>query len=178
MVSSITAVSAPKVCEPDHKNWFYKKMTKNKCNREFYYEFYLLLSFFHIHKFKDLIHTLLDLKQLFLRIPLNFPYGVIIFTLINIEIQKSQWSSCLIASYNFDQYMAFQWPLWPLNLNGWLFPLNSLQMIQTRGKIIKKSNFWIMVFDFTSKKFLRLFYCYWRFLMPNKSTSMKKYISE
>ena len=51
--------------------------------------------------------ALLDLKQLFLRIPLNFTHGLIIFALINIGTQKSQWSACLIASYKFDQYTAF-----------------------------------------------------------------------
>ena len=27
-------------------------------------------------------------------------------------------------SCKFDQYMALLWPLWPLDLNWWLFPLN------------------------------------------------------
>ena len=30
--------------------------------------------------------------------------------------------------------MVFKWPLWPLNLNRRLFPLNWLHMIPTRGK--------------------------------------------
>ena len=123
-VSSETAVSGPKLCESGLKICKYEKMTEtNKIHDKILY-YFSSLSFFHKINFYDLVHTLLDLKQLLLRIPLKFTYGVIIFTLINIGTQELRWSNCLIASYKFDQYMAFQWPLWPLNLNWLLFPLN------------------------------------------------------
>ena len=106
--------SGLKICE-------YEKMTKaNKIHNKILH-YICSLSFFRKINFYDLVHTLLDLKQLLLRIPLKFTYGVIIFTHINIGNHNAY---SLIASYKFDQYMAFQWPLWPLNLNQWLFLLN------------------------------------------------------
>ena len=141
-------------------------------NRILYYN--CPLSFFQKINFYDLVHTLLDLKQLLLRIPLKFTYGVIIFTLINIGTQELRWSNCLIASYKFDQYMAFQWPLWPLKLNWLLFPLNQLKMIQTRGKNNKKIKFLNHGFWFYLKKNYDLFYTFWWSVMLKKSTGMQK----
>ena len=116
MVSSETAVLGPKMCGSGCKIHEYEKMTKtNKIYSKILY-YICFLSFFRNIKFYDLIYTVLDLKQLFMRIPLNFTYEVIIFTLFNIGTQKSQRSAGRIASYKFDQYTAFQWPLWPLNL--------------------------------------------------------------
>ena len=54
----------------------------------------------------DLIHTFLDLKQLFLIFPLNFPNGVFIFTLVDIGRAKSEKIVSTKPSYKFDQYMA------------------------------------------------------------------------
>ena len=128
----------------------------NKIHKKILY-YICPLSFFRKINFYDLVHTLLDLKQLLLRIPLNFSYKVIILTLSNNGTQKSRWSACLIASYKFDQYMAFQWPLWPLKLNWLLFPLNQLKMIQTRGKNNKKNQIFESWFLILPKKNYDLF---------------------
>ena len=53
--------------------------TKNIFNGQFYNEYYLVLSL----DFYELIHTFLDLKQLFLIFPLNFPNGVFIKEVCN-----------------------------------------------------------------------------------------------
>ena len=70
-----TAVSGLNMCESGRKFWYYKKMTKSKCNRQFFYEFYLFMPFFHIDEFYHLICTFLDLKQLFLRMVMEAVRG-------------------------------------------------------------------------------------------------------
>ena len=50
----------------------------------------MFLLFFCKTDFYELIHTFLDLKQLFFIFPLNFPNGVIIFTLVDIGREKSK----------------------------------------------------------------------------------------
>ena len=105
MEISKTAVSSPKRCVSILKNQFYKE-TKNKFNGQFYHEFYLFLSLFAIIKFYDLIDTFLDLKQLFLIFPPNFPNGVSIFTLVDIGRAKSEKIVSTKPSYQFDLYMA------------------------------------------------------------------------
>ena len=84
VVASETAVSGPKVCESGLKIFELEKMTiTNKINNKIIC-YICFLSFFREIKFYDLAYTHLDLKQLFLRIPLNFTHGSIIFTLIDI----------------------------------------------------------------------------------------------
>ena len=130
---------SPKRLVSIRKNQFYEKKHKNRFNGQFYHEYHLVLSLFAIIEFYDLIRTFLDVKQLFLIFPLNFPNGVFIFTLVGIGRAKSEKIVSTKPSYKFDQYMALLWPLWPLNLNRWLFSLNQLQMIPIRGKNYK---FW------------------------------------
>ena len=66
----------------------------------------LCLWFFRKTEFYDLIHTFLDLKQLFLIFPPNFPNGVSIFTLVDIGRAKSEKIVSTKPSYQFDLYMA------------------------------------------------------------------------
>ena len=101
-----------------------QKNNKNRFNAQFYHEYYLFLSLFAIIGFYDLIHTCLDLKELFFIFPLNIPNGVIIFTLVDIGRAKYKKIVSTKPSYTFDQHMALLWPLWPLNLNQWLFLFN------------------------------------------------------
>ena len=144
-----------------------RKNLKNKFDGQFYHEYHLFLSLFAIIKFYDLIDTFLDLKQLFLIFPPNFPNGVSIFTLVDIGRAKSEKIVSTKPSYQFDLYMALLWPLWPLNLNRWLFPLNQLQMIQMRGKNYKILKFWVLAFGFGLQKFFRPFFIFLRSLMLN-----------
>ena len=67
----------------------FTKKQQNRFNGQFYHEYYLFLSLFAIIEFYDLIHTFLDLKQLFLIFPLNFPKGVIIFIFLILEEQNN-----------------------------------------------------------------------------------------
>ena len=117
--------------------------------------------FFRKTDFYELIHTFLDLKQLFLIFPLNFPNGVSIFTLVDIGKAKSEKIVSTKPSYKFDQYMALLWPLCPLNLNWWLFPSNWLQMIQIRGKNYKILKFRVLDFGFGLQIFFGLFLFFW-----------------
>jgi hypothetical protein len=79
-----------KVCYQFVNISFPKKEHKNRFNGQFYHKCYLVLSLFAIIEFYDLIPTFLDLKQLFLIFPLNFPNGVFIFTLVDIGRAKSE----------------------------------------------------------------------------------------
>jgi hypothetical protein len=63
------------------------------------------LWFFRKTDFYELIHTFLDLKQLFLIFPFNFPHGIFIFTLVDIGRAKSEKIVSTKPSYQFDQYM-------------------------------------------------------------------------
>jgi hypothetical protein len=65
-----------------------------------------IMSLFAIIEFYYLIHTFLDLKQLFLIFPLNFSNGVFIITLVDIGRAKSEKIISMKPSYKFDQYMA------------------------------------------------------------------------
>ena len=93
------------------KNSVLRKNHKNKFDGQFYHEYYLFLSLFAIIEFYNLIDAFLDLKQLFLIFPPNFPNGVSIFTLIDIKRVKSEKIVSTKPSYKFDQYMALLWPL-------------------------------------------------------------------
>ena len=94
-----------KVCI-NSKKFVLRKNHKNRFDGQFYHEYYLVLSLFAIIEFYDLIDTFLDLKQLFLIFPPNFPNEVSIFTLVYIGRAKSEKIVSTKLSYQFDLYMA------------------------------------------------------------------------
>ena len=134
-----------------------------KCNREFFYEFYLFSASFRRIKFYDLVHTFLNLKQLFLRIPLNFSYGV-----INNYIYPPWYLKRKNKMIHVHHNKLQIWPIYGLlvtfmafKLKLMAFPIKLTPNGQNQGKNNRKIKFYIAAFAFFFKKNFSRFQFFW-----------------
>jgi hypothetical protein len=122
-----------------------------------------------------LIHTFLDLKQLFLIFPLNFPNGVIIFTLVYIGRAKKK-------KNRIHETKLQVWPIYgstvtfmAFKLKLMAFPIKLTPNDPNQGKkIMKFWNFGFWTLGLAFKIFFALFSFFLRSLMLKKSSGMQE----